>query len=180
MDEDDLPKTFTDSAGRTWTVSIVWSTCKRIKDVAGLDINSLVSDGKKGKDPVSPFTQLMTDFEAMTSVLYAIFKPECDKLELPLTLDDFRDGINGNAVIDARNALAQAIHDFFPDPQRNMLGWAIKTGIATERKIAAMPDPAATVRAAMKDFMAHAPLTPRSGDAQESAESTPTPAPSAS
>jgi hypothetical protein len=131
MEKPDLPKTFADSLGRSWTVTITWSTCKRIKDIADVVVDDLVQKAK-GEDPLTPFVQLVTDYERLLAVLWAILKPECDKAKIDL--DSFCDGIIGNSLIDAKNAFCQALYDFFPDPQKSILGGAIQMGIRHEAK----------------------------------------------
>jgi hypothetical protein len=135
MEKPELPKTFIDAAGRSWTVTIVWSTCKRLKDLAGVTVDGLiVKKPDKDSDALSPFLALITDFEALTGALYAVLKPDCDKLSPALSLDDFRDGIYGDVVTEARNAFAQALHDFSHGPQKAMLAGAILMGLKAEQK----------------------------------------------
>jgi hypothetical protein len=183
MEKPDLPKTFTDSLGRAWTVTIVWSTCKRIKDIAGVVVDDLILK-KKGEDPLSPFVKLVTDPEALLAVLWAICKPQCDAAKIEL--GDFCDGIVGNTLIDAKNAFCQALYDFFPDPQKSILGGAIAMGIKHEAKAMAKLESEGTklqaaAMARLDQEISTIDLVPdflsklQSFDAPASAASTPTP-----
>ena len=112
----DFPKTFTDAIGRRWTVDISVGTLPRLKSVAGVVLDDLVP--KKldmGDKALGPFADFLSDPVAILQAVYAVCKPQIDKLGL--TFDTFAEGFEGDdsvrAVEDMGKALMQAIADFF-------------------------------------------------------------------
>ena len=65
-------KTFTDSAGRTWTVSLTIDAAKRVKGL--LDVNLLELEA--GDPPL--LTKLGTDVILLCDVIFALVKPQAD------------------------------------------------------------------------------------------------------
>src|SRR3990167_1952817 len=123
----EFPKTFTDDLGRSWTVDITVSTLKRLKLLCAFSIDSLVSEPdpksrdmeKSAQAAVQPLREFLDDGVRFSEVLYAILKPDADKLGL--TPEQFDDGFRWPALTAAREAFLQALHDFFPSPPKRMI-----------------------------------------------------------
>jgi len=110
-------KTFTDNAGRTWTVLMNLDTAKRVKSL--LDVNLLEAD--KG-DP-TPLQRLATDLMFICDVVYVAIKPQADKLGV--TDVQFAEAMGGDAMLAAHNALMEELADFFLKAGRTHLAKAI-------------------------------------------------------
>jgi hypothetical protein len=123
-------KTFTDSQGRTWTVTVNVSAIKRARDLLDVDLLDVA-----GGDLLA---RLADDPCLLVDVLYAICKPEADAKGI--TDEDFGKGMVGGVLDKAASALMQELLDFFPSAQRvRALGKLVK---AMEREDAAMKEAA--------------------------------------
>jgi hypothetical protein len=98
-------KTFTDSAGRTWTLSLTIDSAKRVRDL--LSINLL--EPESGDPPL--ITKLGTDEFLLCDVLYCLVKPQADSLNI--TSEQFGQALGGDVILAAHNAFYDEIIDFF-------------------------------------------------------------------
>ena len=104
-------KTFTDNAGRTWTVAVNVGAVKRVKDLTGVNLASAVFGDvveKLAEDPV-----LLCD------VLYALCKPEAEANGV--TDEQFGQAMGGDAIDTATTALLEELVSFFPSRRRSVL-----------------------------------------------------------
>ena len=108
-------KTFTDNAGRTWTVAINVECIKRVKTL--LSVNLL--DAIEGK----LIEQLVSDPVLLCDVIYAICKTEADTKEI--TDEEFGRAMAGDAIDNATTALLEELVDFFPSGKRQVLAKAL-------------------------------------------------------
>jgi len=108
-------KTFTDNAGRTWTVAINVDCIKRVKTL--LSVNLL--DAIEGK----LIEQLVSDPVLLCDVIYAICKPEADTKEV--SDEEFGRAMAGDAIDNATTALLEELVDFFPSGKRQVLAKAL-------------------------------------------------------
>lgn len=118
----DFPKTFTDDAGRQWTVAITFGTLKRVKALCGLSFDDLIATPKSKGDAdaaAKPLRDLMDDSGRFSEVLYAILKPDADAAGL--SSSQFDDGFQGAATEAAQAAFLQALYDFFPKAPKKMM-----------------------------------------------------------
>lgn len=102
-------KTFTDNAGRTWTISVHVTAIKRVRGLLGLNLLELVDDGFQG------LGKLLADPIGLVDVLYVLCKDEADKLGV--SDEDFGRAMYGDAIEAARNAFLEEYADFFQDPR---------------------------------------------------------------
>lgn len=98
-------KTFTDSAGRKWELSLTIGSVKRIKSILGLDLLNL----EVGDPP--PLVRLSTDIMLLCDVLYVLVEPKAT--ELGVNDVDFGAALGGTAIDDGMQALHAEIVDFF-------------------------------------------------------------------
>jgi hypothetical protein len=108
-------KTFTDNAGRTWTVAINVECIKRVKTL--LSVNLL--DAIEGK----LIEQLVSDPILLCDVIFAICKPEADTKEI--SDEEFGRAMAGDAIDNATTALLEELVDFFPSGKRQVLAKAL-------------------------------------------------------
>ncbi len=107
-------RTFTDAAGRTWTVAVTVDAVKRVRDLLGEDL----------LDIERVFPRLLADPILLCDVVYCVCKPQADAQKI--TDVDFARAMAGQTIAQAKKALIEELVDFFPDPaQQEMLRLAI-------------------------------------------------------
>lgn len=99
--------TFTDTAGRAWTVELNIAAVKRVRSLTGTDLLEVL--GGKLID------RLISDPVLLVDVLFAVLKPEADAKGVGD--EDFGRGMAGDAIDQATQALLQAIVSFCPSPK---------------------------------------------------------------
>ena len=109
-------KTFTDAAGRSWTVTINTNAIKRAKDTAGVYLVDIVNGDL--------YARLLLDPVLVCDVAYGVCKPEADARKF--TREDFNAALVGDAIKAARDAILEDLVDFFPNPVRDRLKEATK------------------------------------------------------
>ena len=122
-------KTFTDSAGRTWTVSLTIDAAKRVKGL--LDVNLLELEA--GAPPL--LTKLGTDMILLCDVIFALLKPQADAAGV--SDEQFGAALGGEVILAAQTAFYEELVDFFRklgrtdlakavDAQRRMIDLAVR------------------------------------------------------
>ena len=109
-------KTFTDNKGRIWTLEVTVATVKRVRALCRVDLNSIVELDKNNKPSAELLERLSSDPVLLVDVLYAVCKPQADKLGV--TDEDFGEAMAGDAIEYATSALLEEIIDFFPEAKR--------------------------------------------------------------
>ena len=100
-------KTFTDNAGRTWTVAINVDAIKRVRDLLKVDLLEIL-EGKL-------IEKLYRDPVLLCDVVYAACKPEADARNV--TDEDFGRAMAGDAIEHATKALLEELVGFSPSPR---------------------------------------------------------------
>ena len=108
-------KTFTDNAGRTWTIAINVDAIKRVRGLHDVDLLSIL-DGKL-------IERLYRDPVLLCDVVYAVCKPEADTREI--SDEEFGRAMAGDAIEHATTALLEELVDFFPQGKRRVLHKAL-------------------------------------------------------
>ena len=122
-------KTFTDNAGRTWTVSLTIDAAKRVKGL--LNVNLL--EPEAGSPPL--LTRLGTDVILLCDVVFALIKPQADAAGV--TDEQFAAALGGDVILAAQTAFYEELVDFFRklgrtdlakavDAQRRMIDLAVR------------------------------------------------------
>ena len=109
-------KTFTDNKGRTWTLEVTVATVKRVRGLCKVDLNSIVELDKNNKPSAELLERLSSDPVLLVDVLYAVCKPQADKLGV--TDEDFGEAMAGDAIEHATTGLLEEVIDFFPEAKR--------------------------------------------------------------
>jgi len=104
-------KTFTDAAGRTWTLTLTLGTAMAVK--AKLDIDLLQPE--QGDPPL--LTRLGTDEMLLGEVLCAMLEGQF--VTHNVTEDDVRNGFDGQTLLAAQKAFYEELIDFFHQRGRN-------------------------------------------------------------
>ena len=141
-------KTFTDAAGRTWTLALTLGTAMKVK--AKLDIDLLQPEA--GDPPL--LTRLGTDEMLLGEVLCAMLEGQFEAHKV--TDEDVRSGFDGQTLLAAQKAFYEELVAFFRSRGRNDRAKAVAKQMALiEAAVAAVEtridalDIDATIRGAM-------------------------------
>ena len=104
-------KTFTDTAGRTWTLSLTLGTAMAVK--GKLDIDLLQPEA--GDPPL--LTRLGTDEMLLGEVLCAMLEKQFESHKV--SDDDVRAAFDGQTLLAAQKAFYEELIDFFRSRGRN-------------------------------------------------------------
>ena len=108
-------KSFTDNAGRSWTVVLNVTALKHVRDLCEVDL----MDAAHG----NLLERLITDPVLLCDVIYCICKEEADKAGI--TDEQFGQSMAGDAIEAATKALLEELIDFFPEARRGLLSKAL-------------------------------------------------------
>ena len=128
-----LMQTFSDNAGRTWTLSLTYGSAKRVKGLLGDDVDLLAIE--QGKPPL--LTRLATDVMLLCDVIFALLKPQAE--EQGVLDEQWAEAMGGEAIMAAQDALYKEIISFFQGraradivaaarKQKTMIDLAVKAG----------------------------------------------------
>jgi len=98
-------KTFNDTAGRNWTITVNVDAIKRVRSLCDVDLLEW-SDGKL-------IERLIRDPILLCDVVYAVCKPQID--ERSITDEDFGRAMAGDAIEHATTALLEEVVNFSPN-----------------------------------------------------------------
>jgi len=141
-------KTFTDTAGRTWTISLNLGTAMAVKDKLGIDL----LQPEQGDPPL--LTRLGTDELLLGEVICCLLAGQFEAHKV--TAEDVRASFDGATLLAAQKAFYEELVDFFRqrgrvdraravETQAKMIKAAVK---AVETRIAGI-DVDETIRGAM-------------------------------
>ena len=141
-------KTFTDTAGRTWTISLNLGTAMAVKDKLGIDL----LQPEQGDPPL--LTRLGTDELLLGEVICCLLAGQFEAHKV--TAEDVRASFDGATLLAAQKAFYEELVDFFRsrgradraravETQAKMIEAAVK---AVETRIAGI-DVDETIRGAM-------------------------------
>jgi len=155
-------KTFSDAAGRTWSITLTLGTAMAVKESLGVDL----LQPEAGEPPL--LTRLGTDEMLLGEVLCAMLAGQFETHKV--TAEDVRNGFDGQTLLAAQKAFYEEMIDFFRSRGRNDRAKAVAKQMAMidaavtaiETRIDGI-DVEATIRGAM------------SGDLPEASASIPDP-----
>ena len=110
-------KTFTDNAGRTWTISLTLDAAKRVKGLLTVNLLEL----EAGDPPL--LTRLGTDVILLCDVIFALVKPQADAAGV--TDAQFGAALGGEVILAAQTAFYEELVDFFRKLGRSDLAKAV-------------------------------------------------------
>ena len=110
-------KTFTDNAGRAWTLALTIDAAKRVKSL--LDVNLLELEA--GDPPL--LTRLGTDVILLCDVIFALVKPQADAAGV--SDEQFAAALGGETILAAQTAFYEELVDFFRKLGRGDLAKAV-------------------------------------------------------
>lgn len=153
------PRSFTDTAGRTWPVTITVTDLKRVRQLTGIELGKLTLQG---------LAELVADPATFADVLYVLVKDEADRLGVSDV--SFGRALSGDVMEAAALSFWRAWADFCPSQTRQVvLGLAARAMRTRDEVVTA-------ALAVLADTTSNGPLT----NLPVPPESTPVPGPSAS
>jgi hypothetical protein len=111
-------KTFADSAGRTWTVSLTLDSVKRVRDLLGVNLLEL----DQGEPPL--LTRIGTDVILLCDMIFAILKPQADAAGVSDA--EFGAALGGEVIMAAQKAFYEELVGFFRQLGRGDLARAVE------------------------------------------------------
>lgn len=106
-------KTFSDTTGREWAITLNVAAMKRVRELCEVDLIQVVDN--RGK----LLQQLIADPILLCNVIYVVCKSDADRLKI--TDEQFGENMSGDAIEDATNALLEELINFFPAQKREIL-----------------------------------------------------------
>ena len=156
-------KTFTDNAGRTWTVPVNVDGIKRVRSLINVNLVDVLDDGCK------LLADLHDDPVLLVDVLYCLCKPEADAKQI--TDEEFGRSMSGDALLNAATALFEGLTDFFPNARQRA---AMKQLLSkTETVVDRLLDHAETSIAGLDPESVAASAIASFGNSPDSSASTP-------
>ncbi len=121
-------RTFTDTAGRTWTLKLNLGTAMAIKDKLGIDL--LQPESPPATDPSGPpvLTRLGTDEMLLGEVLCAMLEKQLEAHRV--TEDGVRSAFDGQTLLAAQKAFYEEMIDFFRSRGRQDRAKAVAKQVA--------------------------------------------------
>lgn len=104
-------KIWHDTTGRSWATNINVGTIRRVREITGRNLMDLAGGELAA--------EVMGDPCLLCDILYAIHKPEAEKLGV--TDAQFGEALAGDSIEEATDALMAELIDFFPNRQRREL-----------------------------------------------------------
>jgi hypothetical protein len=103
-------RSFKDSSGNTWLLSITVAGLERVKDLAGVDLCDLTS----GEPPLG--ARLTTEPMLVGSVLFALVSVQAAAAGVDAA--SFKEGLDGDALSSAFDGFVEELIDFFRKAKR--------------------------------------------------------------
>ena len=109
-------KTFVDTQGRTWTVTINVDAVRRVRSLLNIKLLEVV------EGPL--LERLVTDPVLLCDILFALCQPEAQSKSV--SDEDFGRALGGDVLDGATTALLEELVDFFPSAKRSMFRKALE------------------------------------------------------
>jgi hypothetical protein len=159
-------QTWHDRHNKRHTVEIDFHAAERMRDECDFDLLSCLNNSNK----IEPLFQRLKDDITLPIQLLAVI----EEAEHP---EDFGKLFNGEAIVDAGNALVLEIIDFFPEPQKTILRKLHEKTSAIAQNLMTQATTAATEAIESPAFTtAVSELLTRGNGSNERSESSSTPA----
>jgi len=115
--------TFRDGNGREWHIHVTVADVKRVKEQTGLLLTSLI------ENQLTPLAQLLADPVALVDTVWVLVEPQAKAAGL--TDEQFGQSLSGDSVDQMATAFMEALTDFFPKRQSDLL----KTLLQKQRQL---------------------------------------------
>ena len=156
-------QTFTDNAGRTWTVAVNVDGIKRVRSLLSINLLDVLDDGCK------LLAELHDDPVLLVDVLYCLCRPQADTQGV--SDEEFGRAMSGDALLHASKALLEGLSDFFPNARQRA---AMKELLSkTDKVVERLLDHAEVTIAGLDPASAAQTVIASFGSSPESSGSTP-------
>lgn len=105
--------TFRDGNGREWHINVTVADVKRVKEQTGLLLTNLV------EEKLLPLASLVSDPVALVDTIWVLIEPQAKVAGL--TDEQFAQSLSGDSLEQATGAFMEALTDFFPKRQSEIL-----------------------------------------------------------
>jgi hypothetical protein len=122
-----MSRTFKDTNGRDWLVTVNVATVKRIKEKLNIDLLDKLG--------IQLLEGIAADPIRLADVLYVIVEAQAAAVNPPITDVDFGSALSGDSLEEASVALMEAIADFFPSARRKMIQDALGKVKEVEKRL---------------------------------------------
>lgn len=162
---------FRDRMGRDWVLELNVAQVATVKALTGVDL------WKAFDEQLKPLAELLGDLQKVCEVLFALVRRQA--AERQITAEQFGEGLAGDSLQGAAEALAQELIDFFPDRARRE---NLRRVVQKQRQADQLMQEriARTIEAVQPESLVEEALAGRSspGDSPAVPESIPGPSPS--
>ncbi len=167
-------KTFTDTVGRTWTITIHVAAIKKLRGTLDVDLFRLADDGFRG------LAEIVGDPVKLVDVLYVLCAEQAQSLNI--TDEQFGAAMGGDVLLTAADAFVEELIGFFPDARvRATLSKVIDKGRQVRDLVMTRAEAEidrVTPNQVAEDVIGNfRGLSPSSTNSPASSASTPTPGP---
>ena len=107
-------KTFTDVAGRIWSIDITVDAIRRVQGLCNINLADLTASGS-GDQPL--LTRLETDIVLLCDVIFSLVQPQAERQGV--TDVDFGRSLGGEGIAQAHDAFWEELRDFFQKLRRH-------------------------------------------------------------
>lgn len=110
-------RSFTDTAGRIWPVTITLESGKRVHQLTGVNLFTLAQ--AEDDTPYGGLFKMLRDPLVFVDVLYAVCKPDAEKNNISEV--EFAQALGGDSLQQAQHAIYEALADFSPSQDRDLM-----------------------------------------------------------
>ncbi len=115
---------FTDTAGHRWNLALSVGTVKRVRELSGVDLLTIL-------DKPQALVDLASDPVRFVDVLFIVIKPQAD--QIGICDEAFGESLDGETVEAATDAFLEALVDFFPGARKTTLKRVLDRAKGTAR-----------------------------------------------
>lgn len=102
-------KTFTDNAGRTWTLALTVNSLKRVKGLAQIDLANVLQARPEREVPL--LAELEEDLLLFAETLFALVQPQA--AQTGVSQEEFDRACGGAVLAEAQRVFWEELVDFF-------------------------------------------------------------------
>lgn len=118
------PRSFTDTAGRTWPMTITVTDLKRVRQLTGIELGKLTLQG---------LAELVADPATFADMLYVLVKDDADRIGV--SDEQFGRSLSGDGLQSAALAFWRAWADFCPSQTRQVVLGLAARAMQTQEEV---------------------------------------------
>ncbi len=121
-----MAKSFADTQGRTWNITVTVDTVRRVKQSLDLDLLDILGG--------EALERIVSDPVLLCDLLYVTCRPQAE--QAGVSDEDFGRSLAGDSLDEATTAFLEALTDFFPSRKRAALKTLLAKMRAAEERLA--------------------------------------------